>query len=240
VERFVSVGIDSPDPAASARWWAAALDWSIVSSAADEARIAPGRDDRVPALVFLAAPESKSVKNRIHLDLGSDDAAEQQRTVERLIAAGASPADIGQRDVPWVVLADPDGNEFCVLDPRDRYRGAGSLASVVVDALDPAALARFWAVATDWTIGFEVDAITSLHHPRDRPPDLDFVTVTDTKVVKNRLHLEVIAPHGDVKAEARRLTEYGAAPVDIGQGDARWVVLADPEGNEFCVLPGRA
>lgn len=93
-------------------------------------------------------------------------------------------------------------------------------------------------MATDWTIGFEAAGITSLHHPRGRPPDLDFVAVTEPKVVKNRLHLEVIAPHGDVEGEARRLTEYGAAPVDIGQGDARWIVLADPEGNELCVLPG--
>ncbi len=140
VERFVSVGIDSPDPPASARWWAAALDWSVVVAGADEAEIAPVGDDRLPTLVFLAVPEMKSVKNRIHLDIASDDADDQRRTVERLIAAGATPTDIGQHDVPWVVLADPDGNELCVLDPRDRYRGRGRLASVVVDAHDPAAL----------------------------------------------------------------------------------------------------
>jgi predicted enzyme related to lactoylglutathione lyase len=237
VQTLVSVGIDSADPEASARWWADALGWSVIASAPGEAEVAPAGEARVPALVFLEVPEPKTVKNRIHLDLASEDAASQAQTVERLIASGATPVDIGQHDVPWVVLADPDGNELCVLDPRDRYRGAGSLASVVIDAHDPPALARFWAVAIGWTISTDVDGFTSLRHPGGRPPDLDFVAVTDAKVVKNRVHLDVAAPGGDVHAEVDRLIALGAAPVDIGQGDVPWVVLADPEGNEFCVLP---
>jgi hypothetical protein len=157
--------------------------------------------------------------------------------VARLLAAGATRADIGQRDVTWDVLADPDGNELCVLEPRDRYRGAGRLAAVVVDAADPARLARWWADATGWRIGYEAGGVTSLHHPDDRPPDIDFVTVTEPKRGKNRLHPDVIAPGGDVETEARRLVARGATPVDIGQRDVPWAVLADPEGNEFCVLP---
>lgn len=157
--------------------------------------------------------------------------------MDRLLAAGATTVDLGQRDLPWVVLADPDGNELCVLEPRDRYRGAGRLAAVVVDARDPATLARFWAVTIGWAIGFEAEGITSLHHPGGRPPDLDFVAVPDPKRVKNRLHLDVVAPRGDVTAAARLLIERGARPVDIGQGTVPWRVLADPEGNELCVLP---
>ncbi len=237
--QLVSLGIDSVDPAASARWWADALGWSIVSATRDEAEIAPDGVDRVPVLVFLAVPERKAVKNRIHLDLASEDVAAQAETVARLLASGATPAHIGQRDVPWIVLADPEGNELCVLEPRDRYRGEGALASVVVDALDPPALARFWTAATGWTIGFEADRFTSLRHPRGRPPDLDFVRVTEPKCTKNRLHLDVVAPGGDVTAEVRRLVGLGGAHVDVGQGDVPWAVLADPEGNELCVLPSR-
>ncbi len=115
MEQFVSVGIDSPYPGAAARWWAAALEWSVVSSASDEAEIAPARNRRSPALVFLAVPEPKWGKNRIHLDIGTVDAGDRERTVERLIAAGATPIDVGHGDVPWVVLADPEGNELCML-----------------------------------------------------------------------------------------------------------------------------
>ena len=237
--RFVSVGVDSADPVASAGWWADALRWRVVASDPDEAAIAPEGDDRDPVLVFVAVPEPKTVKNRIHPDLASESARDQRETVERLVAAGATPVDIGQRDVPWVVLADPFGNELCVLEPRDRYRGTGALAAVVVDALDPSTLARFWAAATGWTVGFEADGVTSLHHPRGRPPDLDFVRVADPKRTKNRLHLDLVAPGGDVDAEARNLIELGAVPADVGQRDVPWAVLADPEGNELCVLPSR-
>jgi predicted enzyme related to lactoylglutathione lyase len=235
--RLVSVGIDSPDPVAAARWWADALGWTVVAAADDEAEIAPPGRDREPVLVFLAVPEAKTAKNRLHLDLGTDDADDHRETVARLLAAGATRVDVGQRDATWDVLADPDGNELCVLEPRDRYRGAGRLAAVVVDAADPARLARWWADASGWTVGYEAGGVTSLHHPGDRPPDIDFVTVTEPKEGKNRLHLDLLAPAGDVEAEVRRLVARGARRVDIGQGDVPWAVLADPEGNEFCVLP---
>jgi hypothetical protein len=77
---------------------------------AGQVRQAPG----VPTLVFVAVPEAKTVKNRLHLDLRPVGGSHQGE-VERLIGLGARPADIGQGEVPWVVLADPEGNEFCVL-----------------------------------------------------------------------------------------------------------------------------
>lgn len=234
--RLVSVGVDTADPLGAARWWAGALEWRVVEAGPDEAAIAPAGEERAPTLVFLRVPEPKTVKNRLHLDLATVDADDHERTVSRLLAAGASRADIGQGDATWTVLADPEGNELCVLEPRERYQGCGRLAAVVVDAHDPASLARFWALASGWRVGFEEGPVTSLHHPGARPPDLDFVRVADRKTVKNRLHLDVLAPGGDVEAEVARLVEAGAVPVDIGQGDVPWAVLADPEGNELCVL----
>jgi hypothetical protein len=135
------------------------------------------------------------------------------------------------------VLADPDGHELCVLDPRDRYRGAGRLAAVVIDAHDPPALARWWAEVTGWPVGHEGEDVTSLHQPDDRPPDIDFVRIADPKTGKNRVHPDVLAAGGDVDAAVRELVALGARAVDIGQGDVPWTVLADPEGNELCVLP---
>jgi hypothetical protein len=213
------------------------LGWSVAASGPDEAEVTAPDPHGAPRLVFLSVPEPKTVKNRVHLDLSSQDDDDQGRTVERLIAMGATPVDIGQRAVPWVVLADPDGNELCVLEPRERYLRGGALASVVIDAHDPGALAHFWAAATGWSIETETDAFATLHHPSGRPPDLDLVRVADPKVVKNRLHLDLVAPGGGVDAEAHRLIDEGATRIDIGQSDVPWVVLADPEGNELCVLP---
>lgn len=108
------LAIDCADPAALACFWAEALGYRVVEAdppTPDEVSIVPnsGQGTR---LLFLRVPEGKQVKNRLHLDLRpSDQAAE----VERLIALGARRVDIGQGEPTWVVLADPEGNEFCVL-----------------------------------------------------------------------------------------------------------------------------
>ena len=143
-------------------------------------------EDRPFSCDLCLVPEPKVGKNRLHLDLASASLAEQAATVERLLGRGARRIDIGQEHVPWVVLADPEGNEFCVLDPRDRYMGVGPLAAVVVDAADPATLADFWAAAAGWPIGYRSDDGVSLHRPGGRPPDIDFVRVAEAKTVKNR------------------------------------------------------
>jgi predicted enzyme related to lactoylglutathione lyase len=106
--------VDADDPHRLARWWAEALGYVIVHEAADEVEIRRSPDE-MPGLLFDAVPDSKNGKNRLHLDLRPDD---QEAEVERLVDMGARPVDIGQGDVSWVVLADPEGNEFCVLAAR--------------------------------------------------------------------------------------------------------------------------
>jgi predicted enzyme related to lactoylglutathione lyase len=109
--------IDSGDPQALARWWADVLDWQVLDVFDDgDVWIAPGTDPSefpgaIPFL-FLEVPDEKTVKNRLHLDLVPDD---QDAEVARLEAFGATRVDIGQGDVDWVVMADPEGNEFCIL-----------------------------------------------------------------------------------------------------------------------------
>jgi predicted enzyme related to lactoylglutathione lyase len=106
--------IDACDPVALGHWWLEALGWVIVNDDPDEFEIRP-EADRLPGLMFQAVIEQKQTKNRIHLDFRPED---QDAEVVRLVAHGASRVDIGQGDVPWVVLADPEGNEFCVLGSR--------------------------------------------------------------------------------------------------------------------------
>jgi hypothetical protein len=106
--------IDAKDPVVLGRWWQQALRWVVVDEGPDVFEIRP-EPDRLPGLLFVSVPESKAGKNRLHLDFRPDD---QEREVDRLLALGATRVDIGQGEQPWVVLADPEGNEFCVLGPR--------------------------------------------------------------------------------------------------------------------------
>ncbi|MEU9982849.1 VOC family protein [Streptomyces sp. NPDC050856] len=108
------VVVDSVDPVALGQWWAAALGWVVVDSSAEEFEIRP-EPERLPGLLFGRSDGDKTVKNRLHLDFRPDD---QDAEVARLVAHGARRVDIGQGDTPWVVLADPEGNEFCVLGRR--------------------------------------------------------------------------------------------------------------------------
>jgi predicted enzyme related to lactoylglutathione lyase len=113
--RWYSVVVDCKNPAVLARFWADVLGYQIVFEEPDEVVIAQD-EDAYPTLVFVPVPESKTVKNRLHIDLAPDD---REAAVERLKHLGARPVDIGQGpDVTWVVLADPEGNEFCVLSAR--------------------------------------------------------------------------------------------------------------------------
>jgi hypothetical protein len=108
------VVVDDADPVALGRWWADVLDWVVVNESVEEFEIRPSADE-IPGLLFTPVPEGKQTKNRLHLDFRPDD---QQGEVARLVRAGAQRADIGQGSVSWVVLTDPEGNEFCVLSSR--------------------------------------------------------------------------------------------------------------------------
>jgi predicted enzyme related to lactoylglutathione lyase len=115
--RIQCVTIDAHDPDRLAAWWAEALGYRVKELEDEgETAIVPEDRGKDPAILFIKVPDDKVVKNRIHLDLTPDD---QDAEVARLDAMGATRADIGQRgDESWVVLADPEGNELCVLRPR--------------------------------------------------------------------------------------------------------------------------
>ncbi len=129
--RWYTTVIDCTDIAAQSRFWTQALGWQIVHEADDEVVAVPAialtdaahdipLDARSPGLVFVKVPDGKAVKNRLHLDLAPRAADDQAVEVERLLRLGATRVDVGQSpNCGWVVLADPEGNEFCVLSPRD-------------------------------------------------------------------------------------------------------------------------
>jgi catechol 2,3-dioxygenase-like lactoylglutathione lyase family enzyme len=122
--RFTELIIDCHDPEALAQFWCAVLGYEVVDRDEDEGLVEIGswhptaegfrQGAQPPTLVFVTVPEGKTVKNRIHIDVSPIDSS-QEAEVERLLALGARHVDIGQGEQSWVVLADPEGNEFCVL-----------------------------------------------------------------------------------------------------------------------------
>ncbi|WP_017609447.1 VOC family protein [Nocardiopsis xinjiangensis] len=123
---------------------------------------------------------------------------------------------------------------------------ASKFTELGIDCADAGALARFWCSVLDYEVQEEHDDGSITIGPPGRnnhhgpvPPVLTFAPVPEGKAVKNRLHIDLSPSDRGQDAEVRRLLELGARQTDVGQGEESWVVLADPEGNEFCVLAGR-
>ncbi|MGW0502905.1 VOC family protein [Micromonospora sp. NPDC003241] len=242
--RLVQINMKARDDSALGGFWAEALGWGISSEEPGVTNLEPeGVAYPDPIAVFVdlvVSPEPKTVKNRVHLDLATTSADHHAATVARLKDLGATLADVGQGDVPWTVMADPEGNEFCVLDPRPAHRDVGPVAAVVVDCADPRAMADFWSTAMDWRPHEVTDRRAVLRSAADVGPYLQFLRTPDVKTGWNRVHLDVRPyPGDDPQREAARLRALGATTVDVGRDDLPWTVMADPEGNEFCLLaPG--
>lgn len=239
--RLCNVVVDAADPAALAGFWVDLLGWQVSHADTGEVDVtAPPDDGWEFDLVFVPVTDPKIGKNRVHLDLSSASPDHQASIVAHAESLGARRVDIGQRNVPWIVLADPEDNEFCVLEQRPEYAAAGAVAAVVVDAVDPLRLAEFWSAASGWPVVGTTPVSASLRSPGGRGPWLEFVWTGEPHRVKNRVHLDVAPLAGeDQWAEVTRLVELGARKVDVGQGSVAWQVMADVEGNEFCVLTSR-
>ena len=229
--RLDALVVDAADPAALAVFWAGVLGWDI---AGDGVSLLP-TDDTGFGLRFVAAGEPKVVQNRMHPDLTSSSLEAQRATVERALALGGRHVDVGQRgDEGHVVLGDPEGNEFCVIEPGNRFlAGCGFLGALACDGSQ--AVGYFWSEALGWPLVWDQDEETAIRSPHGGPKITWGGPPVRQKAPKNRLHWD-LAPDGDQQAEVDRLLALGATRVDVGQGEVPWVVLADPDGNEFCVL----
>jgi hypothetical protein len=237
VSRLFSVVVDSNDHIAQVRWWSDALATPVAGERDDEAWLAP---PGAPTIVFVPVPELKICKNRIHLDLATYSASEHVHLVALLTDRGAERVDLGQGDVDWVVLADLDGNEFCVVEPRPTHQYSGRLATIMLETVEPQKTGEFWSTASGWRVLAHGPAGAVFREPTLSGPYLVIGEHDEPKTTKNRIHLDV-APtlSEDHNTEVERLIAAGAQRVDIGQGDVPWVVLVDPGGNELCVLTPR-
>jgi len=230
--------MDAADPQRLGRFWEAALGGERLTDEPDgfETRIAVAGGP-VLDLCLQRVPEPATEPPRLHLDLAGG--AQQAEVVERLLALGAQHLDIGQGDVPWVVLADLEGNAFCVMEDRPSYTGTGPIAALPLDSADPDRDTRFWSWLTGWTA---VDgAPHDLRHPSRLGPVLELCPEPAPKGrAKNRLHLDVRLEAGeDADVVAAAVVERGCREVTAPASDLPWRTYLDPSGNEFCVLPAR-
>jgi hypothetical protein len=231
-----NLAFDAVEPQRLGRFWEAAVGAATLTDTPDafETRLeVPGGPVLDLCFQRVAAPNTEPP--RLHLDLSAG--AGQDEVVDRLLRLGARRVDIGQGDVPWVVLADPEGHAFCVMEERAAYRDTGPVAAVPVHGTDAERDAAFWGALTGWQ-QYEGSAPASLRHPSGRGPVLEFFGDGRAKTGKNRLHLDVrLEPGEDGEAVLADVIERGAERLDHDWGELAWRVLVDRSGNEFCILP---
>ena len=228
--RLVAVSFDAHDPASLAVFWAGVLDRAIIGE--PSGALLPGDDTQV-GLRFVAAATTKAGQNRLHLHLTSSTLEDQQRTVETALRLGGRHVDVGQLpEEDHVVLADPGGNEFCVIGPGNNFlAGCGFLGEVSCDGSRGVGL--FWRDALGWPLVWDQDQETAVQSPRGGTKVSWGGPPVAPKEGRNRQRLNLAA--ADVAAEVDRLVALGATELGDRAGG---VELADPDGNEFLIRAG--
>lgn len=235
-----NVVVDAVEPQRLGRFWEAALGAERLTDEPDafETRLVV-EGGPVLDLCFQRVCEPTLEPPRLHLDLAGG--AGQAEEVDRLLGLGARQLDIGQGEVPWVVLADPEGNPLCVMQDRAVYAHTGPLAAMPLASADLDRDAELWSWLTGWTDAAGV-AARSLRHRSLLGPLLELCPEPAPKGTgKNRLHLDLRLETGDDPDRvAAGIAERGGRELHpewaVG---LPWRVYADPSGNEFCVLPAR-
>ena len=236
---LVALCFDANDPVRLARFWSGVLGWEMAADPQDGIELLPS-DDTGFRLRFLATQAPKAGQNQVHFDLTSASLEDQQRTVARSLGLGARHIDIGQRpEDAHVVLADPEGNEFCVIEPGNSFLAeCGFIGALACEGSQE--VGYFWSETLGWPLVWDQDEETAIRSPQGGPKITWGGGPLTPKAGKYRLHFDLAPPvDGDQQAEVERLISLGATRIDIGQGEVSWVVMADPDGHEFCVLAPR-
>ena len=236
--RLHALAFDANDPHRLATFWSGVLGWAMVEEDEGGFTLLPN-DGNAFRIEFFLTEAPKTEPNQMHFDLKSESLQQQHATVARALELGGRHLDIGQGpDVEHVVLADPEGNEFCVIEPGNNFLADSDFGALSSDGSKE--VGYFWSKALGWPLIWDQDEETAIQKPGGGPIISWGGPPVRPKTGKNRLHLDLAPASGDDQtAEVERLLSLGATHVDSGQGDVSWVVLADPGGNEFCVLTPR-
>ena len=223
--------IEAEDPVVVGRFWAGVLGWEL----SEETVVTVLPDDDTGFVIrCLPSAAPKIEKNRVHPDLTSASLQQQEETVARALALGARHIDIGQGpDEGHVVLADPEGNEFCVIEAGNRFLAeCGFLGALACDGSQQ--VGYFWTEALGWPLVWDQDQETAIRSPHGGPKITWGGPPLPRKLATNRLQLELASHGADPDADIARLISLGATRVP-GEDPTR-VQLLDPDGNEFAVL----
>jgi hypothetical protein len=239
--RLVDLCFAANDPHGLARFWARALRWEVADETGDGVGLVPTDGTGFRIRFQQVAEPRPPGQSRIHLDLTTTSVDDQTETVRELIELGGRHLDIGQGpEIAHVVLADPEGNELCVIEPGNNFLAdCGRLGAINCDGTRE--VGYFWSAALGWPLVWDQDEETAIRSPDSTGP---FITWGGPPLLpkppRNRLHLDIapVAPD-DQEAEVDRLVALGATRLDSGQGDVDGVVMADPDGNELGVLRPR-
>ncbi|GAA4400714.1 VOC family protein [Fodinibacter luteus] len=226
--RLVAVAFDAREPRAVARFWAELLERDAVDE--HDGVLLPG-DDMQVGLRFVAACTQKVGPNRLHLHLASASPEGQRATVEKALSIGGHHLEVGQLpDEEHVVLSDPDGNEFCVIEAGNGFlAGCGPLGEVACDG--SRAVGVFWHQVLEWPLVWDQGQETAIQSPDGGTKLAWGGPPVAPKQGRNRQRFDVAV--NDLETETARLTSLGATRLaDVIEG----VEFADPDGNEFRII----
>ena len=228
----LTVAFDAHDPARPAKFWAALLGRQVVEDGGGA--LLPGDETQV-GLRFVVSTEPKVRPERMHLHLTSAGPGDQERTVATALELGAGHLDVGQLpEEGHVVLADPEGNPFCVIEPGNTFlAGCGFLGEVACDGTRDVGL--FWSAALGWPLVWDQDEETAIQSPRGGTKVAWGGPPVNLIVGRNQQVFELTVAGGDQAAQVDRLVGLGAALVEREQEGG--VVLTDPDGNPFRIRP---
>lgn len=232
--RLLAVTFDAREPAHLASFWGVLLGRDVVEHAGGS--LLPGGETQLGLRFAKSHPRGPGASRRMHLHLASATSAEQQRTVATALRLGAGHLDVGQYpEEKHVVLADPEGNEFCVIEPGNAYlAGCGFLGELACDGTRE--LGLFWRDALGWPLVWDQDQETAIQSPNGGTKVAWGGPPLPAKEAKNRQRLELTPLDADQRAETVRLISLGATCLHVDEDGA--VALADPDGNEFVLRPG--
>ena len=228
--QLLGVAFDAHDPALLARFWAGLLTREVVEDA--RGSYLPGGETQL-GLRFVSSPSVKLGLNRMHLHLTSTTPTDQHQTINKALAFGASHLDLGQRpEEGHIVLADPEGNEFCVIGPGSTFlAGCGFLGELACEGTR--AVGLFWSEALAWPLVWDEGQETAVQSPRGGTKVAWGGPPVAPKVGTNRQRLELTPADGDLSGEVGRLVSLGATRLDLSKYAA---AMADPDGDEFLVV----
>jgi catechol 2,3-dioxygenase-like lactoylglutathione lyase family enzyme len=243
---LIALCFDANEPQRLAHFWSGVLGRQIADSPessdrtdghSDGSIVLIPNDDNGFRIRFLPTSAPKVELNHLHFELTSSSFEDQQQTVARALELGGQHFDVGQLpEERHVVLADPEGNEFCVIEPGNNFLAdCGFLGALSGDG--SAQVGHFWSEALGWPLVWDQDEETAMQSPRGGPKITWGGPPYRPKHGKDRLHFDIApTPGSDQHAEVERLISLGATRLDDGQTHTGRVQLTDPDGREFCVV----